>query len=105
AFGGGAETLLHAFVGLHLGHSNDDPRAGFQWVESTMVTGFLEQRKGSNYLGTIVQTIRLPCCDGGDSGFPESSSNCRTRLIMRCPSSMWASSRPRKTTETITLSL
>lgn len=57
------------------------------------------------YLGASTQVMRLPCWLGGASTLPTSSRLWITWRMTRWPSSMWASSRPRNTTETITLSL
>ena len=57
------------------------------------------------YLGATMATIRLPWCDGLDSTLPTSCNSIRMWSITLRPSSTWAISRPRKITETTTLSL
>ena len=56
------------------------------------------------YFGAKIQTMRLPWCEGGASTLPTSSSSLTMWSMTLRPSSTWAISRPRKMTETNTLS-
>ena len=60
---------------------------------------------GPGYFGAMVQIMRRPCCCGGASNLPNSSNTSSTVSITLRPSSTWAISRPRKTTDNCTLSL